>query len=223
MERKGGVGMDKAAFEAQLIEGKAERQHERDQLLRRVAEIDEWIRAADVMLSQKPVPPLLLVPPDEEPRQSTNLAGMTVVEACVAVLSMANRPMKVSDLWNALYAGGLRLNSKTPKQSVNIMLQRSSKFLWVRPGTYALADYHSTNQPKTRGGRLNAEGPTRGAIRVLKEHGGPMHVKEIYEALKASGFRSNAKYPTAMLSGTFSRSKRFRAMGNDNWDLAERT
>lgn len=70
-------------------------------------------------------------------------------------------------------------------------------------------------------GRLNERGPIHGAYDVLKAEDKPMHVRAILSSLMAQGFRSNAKRPIAMLSGTMKRSRRFVLCGHDTWALAE--
>jgi len=69
--------------------------------------------------------------------------------------------------------------------------------------------------------RLNKRGPVTCSYDVLKAAGHPMHVKAILAELYAMGFRSNARRPDAMLSGTLRQSSRFRPCGHDTWALAE--
>lgn len=228
--------MDSDSLEVQLKAHKTALQRQSEQLLQHIqehvreqAEIEKRIAAADVLLSEFDVGPAAMEPlliADETPAKpgaKPNLTGMTVVQACATVLSQQNRPMKVAELTRAIYDGGIRLKSQTPDRSVAVLLQRNRRFMRVAPGTFALVRAHDpTHQPtRQRSGRLNAEGAIKGTERILKESGKPMHVRDIFVALEATGFRSNAKRPQAMLSGTLKRSPRFRLVGGDRWALAE--
>ncbi|MCE5324651.1 winged helix-turn-helix domain-containing protein [bacterium] len=226
--------MSNDSLEAQLRLHKSALQHDRDQILLQIqdfvnkqAEIEKKIEAADILLSEFKTTTNQQIEPQLIPSESVeknNFVGLTVVEACTTVLLQAKRPMKIAELASAIYDGGIRLKSQAPTRSITVILERNQNFARVAPGTYALVnqqEYKSITQ-KQSAIRLNKEGALKGSERILKEKGRPMHVREILSALKETGFRSNAKRPEAMLSGTLKRSTKFKLVGGDTWDLVNR-
>lgn len=231
------------SLDTQLIVHRKSLENEHDFLLRKIqdlkakqAEIERQIEAVDVLLSGTTTSHEVqqhLFAVEEVSRQSavrSELAGKTVVEACSLVLAREGKPMAVAKLVDALVAGGIRFRTEKPDRSVAVQLARSDDFVRISPGVFTLAGPDQTSDRRTdltgmRQGaviRLNKEGVVKGAERVLVERGTAMHVRDIYSALQARGFTSRAKRPQAMVSGSLSRSKRFRLIGGDVWDLVDR-
>jgi len=70
--------------------------------------------------------------------ESDRFAGMKISDAAYQVLQEAGRGMHVSEIWEALSRGGLRLSAERPTLSVTTALLRDERFQRVGKNTYAI-------------------------------------------------------------------------------------
>ncbi|MEJ7624940.1 MAG: hypothetical protein WKF34_13180 [Pyrinomonadaceae bacterium] len=69
---------------------------------------------------------------------SSRFSDRTITQSCRLLLSEANAPLHVNELYNLLVAGGMKFKGNNPTISVAVSLSRNPDFRKVDPGTFDL-------------------------------------------------------------------------------------
>ena len=118
--RKGGIGVEG------LVHGLerriADRQSELEQLLAERSDLDGRIQAVEDALQHYRA--ILELEKGTARPAASEFRGASIREAALMILGAAGEPLHVTELWNRMAAGGLRLRTQTPKASINSTLTR---------------------------------------------------------------------------------------------------